>query len=89
MIVGLYLVAAVLPLAGLTGLLRESKRVVRRLSGSQDPRAVDTGQWLVTDTLRVWREATLGRPAAVKRDFLLIGGGVVLGCVASIWSLFV
>lgn len=89
LIVGLYALGAALPLWGLAGLFFEARAIVRRLSRGQDPRSVDTGQWPVSDTFRVWREETLRRPAKIRTDLGLIGGGVVCSTAASVWSLFV
>lgn len=88
-VVVLFTLSAALPLAGLFGLYRDARMLVRKLSAGQtDPRNPDTTQWLVTEFMGALTQEVKERPHRIASDFLLIGGGVVCGATASIWSLF-
>jgi hypothetical protein len=87
-VVVLFAASALLPLCGLFGLYRDARRVVLELSAGQDTKNPDTGKWQVTDFMKVMTSEVKNRPANILFDFVLIGGGVVCGAVASIWSLF-
>ncbi|MEB0286771.1 hypothetical protein QN345_00115 [Cryobacterium sp. 10I1] len=86
-IVGLYVGSAVLPAIGLWGLYRTAvgdTRTYEVAPTSANGEGTTFGQMnVLVDFLS---RAALGRPQAAIRDFVFIGSGLLLGAVASIWS---
>lgn len=84
----LYLLSAVLPLIGLLRLhkvaSREGADIVK--ANSDDSETLRMGGF--DELLKSLFAATVARPREVKVDFWLVGGGVVLGGLASILALW-
>lgn len=87
-VVVLYSASVLLPLAGLWGLYRASKERLVRLARGKAPKTVARDDWVFNDYLDVLSEDIINGPSRIRGDFLLIGGGVVCGAAAGIWSLF-
>lgn len=101
-IVILYLLSALLPLAGLT-LLGVTARRALVTAREAEPRIAsgpmiamgsgDSMQMVPVGNVASAAERAASRPVEtwrqVRRDFLLIGGGVVCGVIAGVWSLFI
>lgn len=85
-IVGMYVLAAVLPTWGLLGVVREySPRAVRAADAAAKERDTDDfEEWAANWGNEVIETAR----ASAWRDLVLIGLGLALGAGASIWSLF-
>jgi hypothetical protein len=101
-IVILYLLSALLPLAGLTLLAVTARRALatardaepRNASGPKIAiRSADSMQIVPVGNIASAAEQAATLPTEtwrqVRRDFLLIGGGVVCGVIAGVWSLFI
>lgn len=101
-IVTLYVLSALLPLAGLT-LLGVTARRALVISRDAEPGIAagpkiaigsgDSMQMVPVGNVASAAERAASRPVEtwrqVRRDFLLIGGGVVCGVIAGVWSLFI
>lgn len=87
-VVVLITASALLPLSGLFGLYRSARERVDRLSAGQVSSNPDTQKWPVTTFINELAEDVKYQPRRVLWDFALIGGGVICGAVAGIWSLF-
>lgn len=101
-IVILYVLSALLPLAGLL-LLGVATRRALVTARDAEPNAA-AGPRIASGSGETMRMVPVGNVASaadlaasspaetwrqVRRDFLLIGGGVVCGVIASVWSLFI
>lgn len=82
-VVVLYVLSAVLPLAGLLKLLLSAEKEATALKNvpPDSYAAVQAG-------LPILLRQVTTRPGGVRSDFIFIGAGVVFGAAASIWSLF-
>ncbi|WP_431785362.1 hypothetical protein [Microbacterium maritypicum] len=87
-VIVLYSASALLPLAGLFGLYRTARERLVRLSRGKDPKTFSRDDWMENDFRDVLSEGIIHGPERILSDFVLIGGGVVCGAVAGIWTLF-
>lgn len=87
----LYALSVLLPLGGLFGLYRTAVTTVEEMNrvAGLDRKSTETGKWLVTEFFGVLRYEMLDRPRRIRGDFILIGGGVVCGAVASVLAVLV
>lgn len=87
-IIILYVLAAALPLLGLARLMRLAFREAQPIRDAPtNPEGVTYAQ--VQAAMAPLVDGMMQRPRAIALDFATIGTGLVLGCVASIMSLFV
>jgi hypothetical protein len=84
--IGLFGLSAILPILGLRSLMRRALREQHELARADASTSGELSWGEGALILALLRERTKSGPREVIRDFLLIGGGVVAGAVAAIWS---
>lgn len=79
----LYVLAAALPAWGLIRLFLAARREAATLSD-----LTENSYGFVQSGVLILTRQIVARPRGIASDFFFIGGGVILGAVASVWSLF-
>lgn len=85
---GLYVLSAALPIIGLIRLHKrvkdEAVRANKANYGNNEQASYAGADHLINELLK----STIDRPKAVRTDFFLVGGGPILGAIASVWAIW-
>lgn len=82
----LYLVSAALPIVGIARLYRKVKPTVESIRQEGEFEGITLGTF--GKLAQVQYESTLERPAELRIDLWLVGGGVAIGALASILAVW-
>lgn len=85
---GLYVLSAALPIIGLINLHKKVKKEAARAKRANyddtEQASYAGADHLINELLK----STIDRPKAVRTDFVLVGGGPILGAIASVWAIW-